>query len=81
LQRLTFQSENARNVYEANAQRALEDESNVSSASLGIPFIVGLEHSKRISAAAVRNDVATALDINGDQHISDYEASLHEGRQ
>jgi hypothetical protein len=76
LQQLTFESEQARNIYEAKVENSLNDESNTSQASFGIPFIVGLEQSKKVSESGVRNDVATQFDISGDRHISDYEASL-----
>ena len=76
LQQLTFESETARNAYEASVQQSLNDESNTSHASFGIPFIVGLQQSKKLSDSATRNDVATQFDISGDSHISDYEASL-----
>ena len=76
LQQLTFESEKARNTYESNVQKALNDESNTSHASFGIPFIVGLQQSKKLSESATRNDVATHFDLNGDRLISDYEASL-----
>ncbi len=76
LRQLTFESESSRNAYESQAQLALDDESNVSRASFGIPFIVGMQQSKKISKAGIRNDVAKQLDINGDDHISNYEISL-----
>ena len=63
-------------MFEASAQAALADETNESHASLGIPFIVGLEKSQKVAPNAIRNDVATRFDINGDRHISDDEASL-----
>ncbi len=76
LRGVTFETENARQVFEATAEAALEDDSNQSHASFGVPFIVGLEKSKSIAPNAIRNDVATRFDINGDGHISEYEATL-----
>lgn len=76
LRSVTFETEQARQVFEASAEAALEDDSNESRASFGVPFLVGFEKSKTIAPNAIRNDVATKFDINNDGHISEYEASL-----
>lgn len=76
LRQITFESENARSIFEASAECALADDSDESSSSFGIPFILGLSKSQKTSRTAIRNDVATRFDINGDKHISDYEVSL-----
>ena len=78
LHAVTFESENARSAFEACAQSALSDETNESRSSFGIPFIVGLQRSRKVAPNAIRNDVATRLDLNGDRHITDDEASLFE---
>ena len=80
LNSLTFQSDHARNVFESRVEQSLEDDSRKSSASFGVPFLVGLERSTTIAENAIRNDLAALFDINGDQHISDYEASLRINR-
>ena len=77
LRQLTFESESARSAFEATAEHALDHDANESSAAFGIPFLIGLQHSRQTAPNAIRNDVATRLDLNGDQHISEYEASLH----
>ena len=76
LRPLTFESAEARETFEAVAEDSAENNSDESRSSFGIPFIVGLEKSSKTSSTAIRNDVATRFDINSDQHISDYEASL-----
>jgi len=76
LRSVTFETEHARQVFEASADEALEDDANESHASFGVPFLVGFEKSKTVAPNAIRNDVATKFDINGDGHISEYEASL-----
>ena len=76
VKQLTFESEPTRNSFEAWVTEAIDNNSDKSSASFGIPFIVGLEASQRVSTAGIRNDVATQIDINGDSHISNYEISL-----
>jgi hypothetical protein len=74
LQQLAFESEQARAVFESRVERQME--SDESSASLGIPFLVGLEKTVKTAENAIRNDVATMLDINGDGIVSNHEASL-----
>ncbi|MEM7785562.1 MAG: hypothetical protein AAF623_19600 [Planctomycetota bacterium] len=76
LRRITFESEQSRAVFEQSVSQALKDRSNRSSASFSIPFLVGLEKTKSIATNAIRNDVMAMFDIDGDAHISDYEASL-----
>ncbi len=74
LKQVVFETERARATFESQVERRLE--SNKSSASFGIPFIVGLEKTVTTAENAIRNDVATLLDINGDRVISEYETSL-----
>lgn len=76
LRGITFETENARKVFEASTDAAMDNDSNKSHASFGVPFLVGLEKSKSVAPNAIRNDVATRFDINGDGHISEYEAGL-----
>lgn len=76
LRPLMFESERAKKLFEGNVKDAASDDSNEGNASFAIPFIVGLEKSTKLSGNAIRNDVATRMDLNGDRHISDYEASL-----
>ena len=78
LQSMTFESEYARSAFEQWVERANDDDSNRSSSSFAVPFIVGLKRSKSVSNNAVRNDVAALLDVNRDHHISDYEVSLRD---
>lgn len=75
LLQLAFESEKARSVFESHVERRqTEDEAH---ASLAIPFIVGLEKSVSTSENAIRNDVATMMDINGDRLISEQEVSFN----
>ncbi|MFK7769507.1 MAG: hypothetical protein AB8B55_20000 [Mariniblastus sp.] len=74
LKQIAFETEKARAYYEAKVSERLDN--SEASASFGIPFIVGLEKSTTTSENAVRNDVATLLDINGDRVVSEYEANL-----
>ena len=74
---LTFESEATRNSFEARVTQANEDNDDQSSASFGVPFIIGLEMTKKVSSSGIRNDLATQIDINGDSHISNYEISLN----
>ena len=74
----TFESEETRNAFEQYVNSEFENESNISSASFAIPFIVSLSRSKTVSENAIRNDIAARFDINRDNHISDHEASLHQ---
>ena len=76
LRPMTFASESARNAYEACVDAECNSDANNSRGSLAIPFLIGLERSRTTSESAIRNDVSTKFDINGDDHISDYEAGL-----
>lgn len=76
LRGMTFQSENARIVFEKAVKQSLDDDSDQSHASFGVPFIVGMERSETVADNAMRNDVGVLFDVNQDGHISDYEASL-----
>ena len=76
---LTFESEHARNVFESHVSHAQDDDGFESNVSFGIPFIIGVETTEVVSPSAIRNDVATRFDLNSDNHISDYEASLRAG--
>lgn len=78
LRQPTFESEETRNAFEQYVSSEFENESNISSASFAVPFIVSLSRSKTVSENAIRNDIAARFDINRDNHISDYEASLHQ---
>ena len=76
LQPFSFQSETARENFESQVEHAVERGANDSHSSFAIPFLVGLERSRKLSDAAVRNDVGNRLDTNGDGVISDYETSV-----
>ena len=76
LRPVTFESESARSTFEKCVSSECKDDCRKASASFAIPFLVGLERSQTISETAIRNDVGAKFDINGDGHISDYEASL-----
>ena len=78
LHQTTFESEETRNAFEQHVNSECENESNTSSASFAIPFIVSLSRSKTVSENAIRNDIMAKFDINRDNHICDYEASLHQ---
>lgn len=74
LLQLAFESEKARSVFESKVQkRKQEDEAH---ASFAIPFIVGLKKSVSTSENAIRNDMATMMDINGDRFLSEREVSF-----
>lgn len=78
LQPVTFESEEARNLFESIVKNAIKEDSELGNASFAIPFIVGLEKSTKLSKSAIRNDVATRVDLNGDRLITEYEVSLRQ---
>lgn len=76
LQRIAFQSQQAKIAFEHHVKRELENGNNQSSSSLAVPFLLGLERSRKLSEAAVRNDAAAFYDANTDGVIDDGEVSL-----
>ncbi len=76
LQPLTFESEQAKLSFEERVDAAMDSDRTQSERSFGIPFLIGVNRSSDLSEAAIRNDTATRLDVNGDRFISEYEASL-----
>jgi len=76
LQPFSFQSQQARQRYESQVEHSIEQGLDDSHSSLAVPFLLGLERSRKLSQSAVRNDVAVRLDVNGDGVISDQETSV-----
>lgn len=76
LQPVAFQSQQAKIAFEHRVQQKLEAKNNQSSSSLAVPFLLGLENSRRLSETAVRNDTAVFLDANADGIIDDTEVAL-----
>jgi hypothetical protein len=76
LQAITYESEQTRNRFEGYVQNRLNDDRNHSHSAFAVPFLIGLERSRKTSENGIRNDALVRFDLNGDGYISDYEISF-----
>lgn len=76
-----FESDFSKKSFESYVDSKLSDDANKSSASFGIPFLVGFEKSKTMSESAIRNDALARFDSDKNGIINDYEVVESEQRR